>query len=66
VKLQLGREYSADEDRVPGRDAVIILDYGVWKREFGSDPSIVGRSVKLGGMDFTIIGVAPESLSGLD
>jgi putative ABC transport system permease protein len=66
VKLQLGREYSADEDRVPGRDAVIILDYGVWKREFGSDPSIVGRSVKLGGMDFTIIGVAPESFSGLD
>jgi predicted permease len=66
VKLQLGREYSADEDRVPGRDAVVILDHGVWKREFASDPSIVGRSVKLGGLDFTIIGVAPESFSGLD
>jgi putative ABC transport system permease protein len=66
VKLQLGREFSADEDRVPGRDAVVILDHGFWKREFASDPSIVGRRVKLGSMDFTVIGVAPESFTGLD
>jgi predicted permease len=66
VKLQLGREFSADEDRVPGRDSVVILDHGFWKREFASDSSIVGRRVKLGGMDFTVIGVAPESFTGLD
>src|SRR5499427_3395551 len=66
VKLQLGREFSADEDRVPGRDAVVILDHGFWKQEFGSDPSIVGRRVKLGGIDFNVIGVAPESFTGLD
>src|SRR5262245_42493852 len=66
VKLQLGREFSADEDRVPGRDAVVILDHGFWKREFASDPSIIGRRVKLGGMDFNVIGVAPESFTGLD
>jgi predicted permease len=66
VKPQLGREFSAEEDRVPGRDAVVILDYGIWKREFASDPSIVGRRVKLGGMDFEVIGVTPESFTGLD
>src|SRR5262249_2143693 len=66
VKLQLGRDFSADEDRVPGRDAVAILDHGFWKREFASDPWIVGRRVKLGGMDFNVIGVAPESFTGLD
>jgi predicted permease len=66
IKLQLGREFSAEEDRVPGRDAVVVLDYGFWKREFASDPSIVGRQVRLGGTDFTVIGVAPESFTGLD
>src|SRR5262245_20855339 len=66
VKLQLGREFSADEDRVPGRDAVVILDHAFWKREFASDPSIVGRHVKLGGSDFTVVGVTAESFTGLD
>src|SRR5262245_25051527 len=66
VKLPLGREFTADEDRVPGRDSVVILDYGFWKREFAADPSIVGRRVKLGGVDFNVIGVAPESFTGLD
>jgi predicted permease len=66
VKMQLGREFSNDADRVPGRDAVVILDHGFWKREFASDPSIVGRSVKLGGLDYSVIGVAPESFTGLD
>src|SRR5262249_50279530 len=66
VKLQLGREFSTDEDRVPSRDAVVILDHGFWKREFASDPSIVGRRVKLGGIDFNVIGVAPETFTGLD
>jgi predicted permease len=66
VKLALGREFSADEDRVPGRDAVVILDHGFWKSEFASDSSIVGRRVRLGGLDYSIIGVAPESFTGLD
>jgi len=66
VKLQLGREFSADEDRVPDRDAVVVLDHGFWKREFAADPLIIGRRLKLGGTDFTIIGVAPESFTGLD
>ncbi|HYJ94880.1 MAG TPA: ABC transporter permease, partial [Vicinamibacterales bacterium] len=57
----LGRGIRPDEDRVPGRDAVVVLAYSTWAEQFGSDPGVVGRQVRLGGLDFTVVGVAPES-----
>ena len=50
-----------DEDRVPGRDAVVVLAYDTWAEQFGSDPGVVGRQVRLGGLDFTVVGVAPAN-----
>lgn len=65
VEPQLGRGFRDDEDQVPGRDAVAVLGPGFWKREFASDPSVIGRIVRLNGTDFTVIGVAPESFPGM-
>ena len=65
VEPQLGRGFREDEDTVPGRDAVMVLGPEFWKREFASDPSVVGRTVRLNGKDFTVIGVAPESFPGM-
>ena len=61
----LGRTFRADEDRVPGRDAVVVLAYETWADQFGADPSVVGRQIRLGGLDFTVVGVAPASFSGM-
>ncbi len=44
VEPQLGRGFRDDEDEVPGRDAVVVLGPDFWKREFASDPSVVGRT----------------------
>lgn len=44
---------------------VVVLGYGFWASQFGSDPSVVGRSVRLGGKVVTIIGVAAREFSGL-
>jgi macrolide transport system ATP-binding/permease protein len=65
VEPALGRGFREDEDEVPGRDAVVVLGPTFWRHEFGSDPSIVGRTVRLNGTDFTVIGVAPDSFPGL-
>src|SRR5262249_32462108 len=65
VEPQLGRGFRDDEDAVPGRDAVAVLSANFWKNEFSSDPFVVGRSVRLNGKDFTVIGVLPESFTGL-
>jgi predicted permease len=66
VPPALGRDFLAEEDRVPGRDAVVILGDALWRQEFGSDPSVVGRRVDLNGRPFTVIGVAPAKFTGLD
>src|SRR5262245_62069348 len=55
----IGREFSADEDRVGGGDRVVILNDALWRRLFGADPAIVGRSITLRGEAYTVIGVLP-------
>jgi len=65
VEPSIGRGFREDEDAVPGRDNVVMLGSDFWKNEFGGDRSVVGRTVRLNGRDFTVIGVLPDRFSGL-
>lgn len=64
VPPALGRTFLPDEDRKPGGNAVAVLSYSLWKRDFGSDPSVVGQHVTLNSQDFAIIGVAARNFKG--
>ena len=57
----LGRTFSSGEDE-PGRDHVVILSAGLWHRQFGSDPAIAGRTVRLDGTPTQIIGVMKDDV----
>jgi len=61
-----GRAFVPNDDIVPGRDAVAVLAYDTWRQRFAGDPAIVGRDVRIGGVDFTVIGVAPQEFPGMD
>src|SRR6267378_480643 len=65
VEPRLGRGFQEDEDQVPGRNAVVVLGPDFWKREFASDPSVLGRTIRLNGTNFTVIGVAPDTFTGM-
>jgi predicted permease len=52
-----------DEGR--GGEAAAVLAYRYWQRRFGGDPTIVGQPITLNGKSFTVIGIAPESFTGL-
>ena len=58
VTPALGRTFSAEEDR-PSGPRVAVLSYGLWKRRFGADPQLVGRTVVLSGEPHTVVGIAP-------
>jgi len=60
VKPAAGRSFLPEEDR-PGASRVCILSHGLWQRRFGSDPSPVGKQLRLGGESYTVIGVLPAS-----
>ncbi|HEY1338196.1 MAG TPA: ABC transporter permease, partial [Bryobacteraceae bacterium] len=65
VGPEIGRTFRPEEDAVPQRDFVVILGNGLWKRRFGGDPAILGRTIRLGDHDFTVIGVMPAWFRGL-
>jgi predicted permease len=62
-----GRVFSAEEEK-PGHDHVAVLSYALWKRQFGGNRTILGRTLQLGDRVYTVIGVMPSSfrLSGAD
>lgn len=59
-KPLLGRVFTADEEK-PGNNDVAILSETVWRRHFGADPGIVGRTAKMNDRVFTIVGIMRET-----
>ncbi|HET9866970.1 MAG TPA: ABC transporter permease, partial [Nitrospira sp.] len=64
VSPLLGRNFYPEEDRTPNTHPVAIISYSLWKRAFGSEGAIIGKSVIINSQSFTIIGVAPEGFIG--
>ena len=58
VNPSLGRTFAAGEDE-HGRDHVVILSDALWQTHFASDPSVVGKTVKLNGETYTVVAVMP-------
>jgi predicted permease len=61
-----GRAIEPDDARLPGSAAVAVLSDACWKAQFAGDPNVLGRTVRLGGAAFTVIGVAPPRFGGLE
>jgi predicted permease len=58
----MGRTFTADES-VPGNDGVVILSHALWTSRYGSDPRVLGRTVRFDGIPRTIIGVMPAGFA---
>ena len=65
VAPALGRVFTDDEGEV-GNDKKVVLSDALWHSQFGADPGVVGRDVRLNGQPYTIVGVMPASFQGLD
>ena len=59
AKAALGRVLTPDDDRRGER--AVVLSYNLWRRRFGGDPNIVGRTLPLGDGGATVVGVMPRS-----
>ena len=64
VRALLGRLLYQDDER-PGRNRVAVLDYEYWRRRFGGDPQVVGRTIRIDKIDYLIAGVVPEDFHPL-
>ncbi|HVF43315.1 MAG TPA: ABC transporter permease [Pyrinomonadaceae bacterium] len=55
-----GRAFTEEEDR-PGGDGVVVISHSLWRRRFGGDANVIGKSVTLDGQTCTVVGVMPAS-----
>jgi hypothetical protein len=60
LPISRGRTFTPDED-LPNGPKVAVLSQGLWKRRFGSDPSVIGQTISLSGEPHVIIGILNES-----
>jgi putative ABC transport system permease protein len=58
IAPQLGRVFGRDEDQ-PGKNQVVVLSDGLWKRIYGGDRGVVGKTIQLNAQSYTILGVMP-------
>src|SRR5260370_2078425 len=59
VEPALGRSFTAAEDQ-PSANATVILSWGLWKRRFGGDLSILNQTMRLNAKTYTVIGIMPS------
>ena len=62
VRPVAGRTFTPEEDK-PGGPPVVLISHRLWQNHFGSDPSVVGRTIILDGRGFTLVGVLPAEFS---
>ena len=65
LPLALGRGLQPGDNQ-PGHDGVAVLDYGFWQRQFGGDPRVLGRTVRIAGSPIEIVGVLSRGIRMLD
>ncbi|HEV3201535.1 MAG TPA: ABC transporter permease [Bryobacteraceae bacterium] len=66
LRAMLGRTFHAADDGEPGSNPVVVLSYGCWQQHFAGDPQAIGKTAKINGLDFTILGVMPTTFTGTE
>jgi predicted permease len=64
IPIAIGREFRDDESLTPNASPVIIVSHGLWQRSLGGSANVIGSTVKISGLDYTVVGVAPRTFTG--
>jgi predicted permease len=64
IEPEVGRFFVHEEGQAIGTHPVVVLGYDFWQQKYGGDPAVVGQSLRLGGRQYTVVGVAPEDVPG--
>jgi predicted permease len=64
LKPELGRVFADEEDKPAGARTVMLISDGYWRRRFGADAGVLGRTLRISGVSFTVVGVLPPGFKG--
>jgi predicted permease len=66
AEMALGRGFLPEEERTPNTHPVVVLSYYFWERSLNRDPQVIGRTIRLSGQPFTIVGVTNQEFIGTE
>ena len=66
IKPALGRFFRQSDDLHPGASPYAVVSYTLWQSRFGSDPAIVGKTISINRLPYTVLGVAPPDFHGTE
>jgi predicted permease len=66
IRAYRGQLFSGADDLKAGAHPVAVISFGCWQRRFGGDAGIVGRSVRINGHTFTVVGITPPGFVGTE
>lgn len=66
VQPHLGRLLQRADDDHPGASQAVVLSYAFWQSQFGADPNVVGKTVRINKQPYTIVGVTPQGFYGTE
>ena len=64
VRPSLGRFADTTDERSPEGHAIVVLSHGFWQRQFGGDPGVLNRVIRLNDASLTVVGVGPAGFTG--
>ena len=64
IGAERGRTLDASDDGAPGRHPVVVVSEGLWRRDFGADPALVGKTIEINNVPLTVVGVANAAFHG--
>ncbi|HEY3738743.1 MAG TPA: ABC transporter permease, partial [Bryobacteraceae bacterium] len=64
IGASMGRVFATGDDRKRGANPVVVISYNYWMNRFAHDSGMIGRTIKLNGLDYTVIGVGPRGFTG--
>lgn len=64
IPIAMGREFRDDENLTPDASPVIVVSHGLWQRSLGGSPGVIGTTVRISGVEYTVVGVAPREFTG--
>jgi len=66
ISVSMGRAFLPEEDQASGAHSVVVVSNNLWQNRFGGDPSLIGKTVILNGLNFTVVGIAPKGFIGTE
>ena len=64
VRVQRGRTLLPSDEVAPGRHPVVVISDGLWRRDFSSDPAVIGKTIEINNHMLTVVGVADPAFHG--